>query len=351
MANSFTAKRSTGNALLPVASASVVEVGDLVIWDEDNTDLRTFSQITDQGSEPLNQQYAAARFAGVARHASASGDTTDVVVAQDPNIEYALTCPSSTWAVGDLVGPSENSGGTALLDQQVEKVVNPAEAIGVCVQEKASATTTVRCKLFARKGGVLSQLGISQEQGVQVLTLSGNLTLEANDPGRLLIDPGGADRTITLEAEATMEGRTVYLLNTANADETMTIQNDGSTAVKYLRWGEFVELTCDGTSWHITREGFNGPKPLATTTATGNITLTDLDVPIQRIDPDGARDLTMPAEGSTNREFLIVNIADMAEVITIKNDGAATLGTPTQNESAFVIPDGTNWEAIVGAAA
>lgn len=69
-------------------------------------------------------------------------------------------------------------------------------------------------------------------------------------------------------------------------------------------------------------------------------------------DPGGAaRNLDLPAEAtSTGLVLFIANAADAAEVITIRNDAAATICTPTQNESAIVFCDGVSWRGLVGAA-
>lgn len=68
------------------------------------------------------------------------------------------------------------------------------------------------------------------------------------------------------------------------------------------------------------------------------------------IDPDGARNLDLPAEEeSAGLFFVIANKAGGAEVITIRNDAGGTVCTPTQNETAIVFCDGTTWAGLVGA--
>lgn len=88
------------------------------------------------------------------------------------------------------------------------------------------------------------------------------------------------------------------------------------------------------------------------TTATGNITLTAGDSVIQAIDPGGAgRDVTLPALGSTGQGKVVIdNTADAAEVLTIKDAAANTLGTPGQNESAICTFSEGTWVCVVGAA-
>ncbi len=61
-------------------------------------------------------------------------------------------------------------------------------------------------------------------------------------------------------------------------------------------------------------------------------------------DPAAARNLDLPAEADCAGIFLFIhNEANAAEVITIRDDAAATICTPTQNESAIVWCDGVSW--------
>lgn len=80
-------------------------------------------------------------------------------------------------------------------------------------------------------------------------------------------------------------------------------------------------------------------------TATGAVTLATTDAQYQRIDPGGsARDVTLPAEASaTGLWFRIVNAADAAENLVVKDDGGSTIVTISQNEMAEVVCNGTAW--------
>ena len=69
-------------------------------------------------------------------------------------------------------------------------------------------------------------------------------------------------------------------------------------------------------------------------------------------DPAAARNLDLPAEADNAGIFMfIANTANAAEVITIRDDAAGTVCTPTQNESALVWCDGVSWRGLVGSAA
>jgi hypothetical protein len=70
-------------------------------------------------------------------------------------------------------------------------------------------------------------------------------------------------------------------------------------------------------------------------------------------DPGGAgRNVVLPAEAACKGVVVMIsNKADAAEVLTIQNDAAGTIVTPTQNEAALIWCDGTNWYGLVGAQA
>lgn len=78
---------------------------------------------------------------------------------------------------------------------------------------------------------------------------------------------------------------------------------------------------------------------------TGNLTLTNLYRKYLRIDPGGsARDVNLPDEASSNGLiFVILNTADAAENLVVKDDGGATIVTISQNERSTVVCDGTSW--------
>ncbi len=88
---------------------------------------------------------------------------------------------------------------------------------------------------------------------------------------------------------------------------------------------------------------------------TGTRVLTQAEVDDNNLftfDPDGARNLDLPAEADcTGIVLYIHNAASGDEVITIRDDAAATICTPGQNESATVWCDGVSWHGHVGSAA
>lgn len=228
-----------------VDSATVIEIGDLLYHDAD--DVKPASSQSDQGSEEANQALFASQFAGVAMQASDNGDTTSIRVATDGIFEFA--CPSSTWEIGDLVGASEASSGTALEDQQIEAVTRPENAIGYVVRREASAVTTVKVRLVSRESGVLQLSRLEKRQSSNVETLAGNKTLTADDARIQVLDPDGAGRDVTLPPEAASAGLDFYIHNSADGAETLTVKDDGAATVCTPTQNETAYLYCDGSAW------------------------------------------------------------------------------------------------------
>ena len=80
-------------------------------------------------------------------------------------------------------------------------------------------------------------------------TLTGALTLVQEHPPLMYLDPGGAARAVTLPAEANGRGLLFIIHNTADADEDLTVSDDGGTVIAIIEQGKSALLTCDGTTW------------------------------------------------------------------------------------------------------
>jgi hypothetical protein len=137
--------------VLPVDSATVIEIGDMVYLDTD--DAKPASAQGDQGTKTANQQLFHDNFAGVAMQASRSGDTQPIRVATTGVFEF--DCVSTTLEVGDMMGPDENVAGTALLNGTVIKVSAATNAIGRCAKRLNPAGTHVLVDIVSAtlKGG------------------------------------------------------------------------------------------------------------------------------------------------------------------------------------------------------
>ena len=137
--------------LLPVDSATVIEIGDMVYLDVD--DAKPASAQADQGTESSNQLLIHDVFAGVAMQASRAGDTQPIRVATTGVFEF--DCPSGTAEVGDLFCADENVAGNALLNQTVAKVATATAAVGRCAKRVNPAGTRVLVDIVSSvvKGG------------------------------------------------------------------------------------------------------------------------------------------------------------------------------------------------------
>jgi len=129
----------TNPVVAAVDSATEICIGDLV-W-QDTDDAKPASDQSDQGDDASNQEEFAANFLGVAMQRSRAGDTTPIRVATTGVFEYA--CASSSFELGDPIGPDENTAGDALLDQQVVAVDTPGRAVGRVAKRESAAATTV----------------------------------------------------------------------------------------------------------------------------------------------------------------------------------------------------------------
>lgn len=88
-------------------------------------------------------------------------------------------------------------------------------------------------------------------KGVQNETLAANATLTKRSANFLNLDPGGADRTVTLLAEADGEGLVFVIYNAGSSGEELTVQDDTPTTVATLNAGEGCVVGCDGSSWYL----------------------------------------------------------------------------------------------------
>lgn len=130
----------TDDILVPVDTAQVIEIGDLIWLNTD--DARPATAQSDQGTESANQIEFRTNFLGVAQQRSRDGDTDEIRVATKG--VFKMDCASAQFEIGDMVGADENGTGDGLLDQTVVEVSATSEAIGqVAVREPANVTSVL----------------------------------------------------------------------------------------------------------------------------------------------------------------------------------------------------------------
>jgi hypothetical protein len=135
----------TNPVVLPVDSATVIEIGDLVYLDTD--DAKPASAQADQSSKGANQELFHDKFAGVAMQRSRAGDTQPIRVATSGVFEFA--CGSGTFEVGQLFGAEEQANGTQLENQKIDDVATGNLAIGRCRKRVNPADTKVLVEIFS----------------------------------------------------------------------------------------------------------------------------------------------------------------------------------------------------------
>jgi hypothetical protein len=125
--------------MLPVASATVIEIGDLVGLDGGAA--APASAFEDQGTEAANQEAFHDAFVGVAMQHSPAGSTDPVRIATSGVFEF--DCAAAAFELGDLVGVDEAASGTALEDQVGVEVATANLAVGRCAKRVNPAALRV----------------------------------------------------------------------------------------------------------------------------------------------------------------------------------------------------------------
>ncbi len=119
-----------------------IEVGDLLFLEPSNNLARPASAMLNQGSQAANQGEFHTAFLGVAlqKNGLQTNETVPLHSTLDHSpantIEIATAgrflypCAATAWQPGGLVGPVNNSGGTALQNQSVASAADVAHSIG-----------------------------------------------------------------------------------------------------------------------------------------------------------------------------------------------------------------------------
>lgn len=131
--------------MVPVDSAQVIEVGDLIWLNTD--DGRPAGQVSYAGGLATAQEALVDDFLGVAMSQSISGDIEEVRVKTRGVFEF--DCASATFELGDLIAAAANAGNTALENQKVVSLgdghadVDVPRAIGKVYRRVPTAATKV----------------------------------------------------------------------------------------------------------------------------------------------------------------------------------------------------------------
>ena len=144
----------TNPIMMQVASATVIEIGDLVYQDSSTKEAKPAGDLAWNTDLATTQEDFHDVEIGVAMQKSRDGDTNDIRVATSGRFRFA--CAAATFDHGDLVGPDDNAGGTALLSQQVIAVATANLAIGHVSERFTANRTEVEIELASTimTGGV-----------------------------------------------------------------------------------------------------------------------------------------------------------------------------------------------------
>jgi len=80
---------------------------------------------------------------------------------------------------------------------------------------------------------------------------AGTLACPSDPPPVLLVDPGGGAANFDLPAEADLANQMLFVVNTADAAEALTVRNDAAGTIIALSQNESVLIYCDGTSYFL----------------------------------------------------------------------------------------------------
>ena len=101
-------------------------------------------------------------------------------------------------------------------------------------------------------GGEFEEIVLKSVKGqVLVQTLTGATSLAAPLARIYSLDPGGAGRNLTMPDEAANKGAELYIINTADAAEDITVKSSAAATVGVISQNEGAVAVCDGVRWKI----------------------------------------------------------------------------------------------------
>ena len=133
----------TTHVLAPVASSTVIEIGDLLYYDTNTA--KPAAMQTPGSNKSTSQSNFAAKFLGVAMQASPAGSTMPIRVVTDGVFEF--DCTSNLFELGNIVGIDETAGRLSLENQKLDKATAVGGAIGRVCRREGTATTSVQVQL------------------------------------------------------------------------------------------------------------------------------------------------------------------------------------------------------------
>lgn len=102
------------------------------------------------------------------------------------------------------------------------------------------------------EAGTFTDMLIRSGLRIQSMTAAATaeMAIGVDWPTMLLLDPSGAARTILLPPEADSKDLVFIIVNTADAAETITVEEDSSTtSIGTVAQNTSGMFHCDGTTW------------------------------------------------------------------------------------------------------
>lgn len=234
----------------PAAASIEVRLGDLM-YDSGSGVAKPASSQADQLTPEANYGYFIRNWLGVAVSGRLSTDAATGEVEVDDSAIMDYPCSSSTFEIGDLLGPVEASNGTQLERQVLQKTTNPLFAVAVCVKRYGSATTTCRVRFFPRKlGDVGQRFGSRNQQKPGAGALADSAVTLTVDSARIQTGVPTAGRNVTLPAESLSDGLDFVIVNNSAGANSLTVKaSDGSTTIGTVAQNKRSLFVCDGVAW------------------------------------------------------------------------------------------------------
>lgn len=92
---------------------------------------------------------------------------------------------------------------------------------------------------------------ITIPNGIYTGTLDAALTLDATYPNVCKLDPGGANRDVTLDAIAANTGLSRWIINGADAAENLVLKNPAGSTIGTVNQNEAGLFYCNGSTWAL----------------------------------------------------------------------------------------------------
>ena len=132
---------------LPGYADDQIEIGDLLWWDGTNDAVRPASEVSG-GTYDIKKTALADAFVGVALSGKAADESRNILVGTSG--DYLFSAPTGEGADAETLDYVGGGDGTDMLDQTVNVVDTPDDAIGRVIGLKATTDSKVMVRILSR---------------------------------------------------------------------------------------------------------------------------------------------------------------------------------------------------------